>query len=632
MKRLIILLVVLLATGCVDEPPEDSAPDIINRSVSNEVVSDKGMPQPNILLIMLDDAGYNDVAGFAAGEPPTPRLARLAEQGARFIRHYADSTCRPARVSLLTGQQAARVATMPDFRGISPEVLTLPEQLQAAGYSTHHIGKWHVGDTTPLAWPSAQGFDSWQGFLNQFLLRGPNKQGQLGYRRPTYTDPWLQINDEPPQPFEGHLTDILADLAVEKVQSLADQSQPWFINYWLFAPHNPATVAPRYRDRFPQGKAGQYQALLKHMDDSIGRVLDALQSSGQMENTLVVVVSDNGGTNERADNNRPFVGKKGQYSEGGTRTPLILRWPGQIDPGQDYAGVTAIYDLYPTLLAAAGVPVSEPGAFDGIDLLPLLAGDEVPQRSLYWELGGLFNYYFSVLDANGRWRLDDERLFDLQNDPYARVDVAASQAAIVARLRQQFIDWRWQVHRLAIDAEPLDSIHGWKINGDSFRRSPGYGGLTLAMEVSNPEGGVLSGTLVEQPGIWSMQMLPDQRLRVSINEIEMITGPLELNRACHALVFTSYYFRSKLQSHLDRTVWNLYIDGELVAEKLVEHPENLPDNFLNPTYIGTDSQQRDTFSARILKPHFFNEFFYADDHWEIGRGITDLDPLLCEGS
>jgi len=132
----------------------------------------QGTERPNILLIVLDDAGYGDIDGFGNSQAPTPNLGKLGDEGVRFTRFYADATCRPPRVSLLTGKQTSKIAMAPDFSGISPEDDTLQKKLKQAGYTTHHIGKWHLGDTTRMSWPLAQGFDDWFGFLNQFVLHG----------------------------------------------------------------------------------------------------------------------------------------------------------------------------------------------------------------------------------------------------------------------------------------------------------------------------------------------------------------------------------------------------------------------------------------------------------------------------
>ncbi|MBK8103953.1 MAG: sulfatase-like hydrolase/transferase [Cellvibrionales bacterium] len=131
-----------------------------------------------MLLILLDDAGYSDVAGFGRNDAPTPNIQSIAQEGVRFTRHYADSTCKPARFGAADGRESARVAQSPDFRGMSPDIVTLADALKTNGYHTAHIGKWHLGDAVRGAWPD-QGFDEWFGFLNQFQLKAQMQKVNL---------------------------------------------------------------------------------------------------------------------------------------------------------------------------------------------------------------------------------------------------------------------------------------------------------------------------------------------------------------------------------------------------------------------------------------------------------------------
>lgn len=591
--------------------------------------------KPNILLIVLDDAGYGDIAGFAASQAPTPTLKQLGDEGVRFTRFYADSTCRPARVSLMTGQQASRVAMSPDFHGISPEVETLPEKLQQAGYTTQLIGKWHLGDTTALSSPSAQGFDHWFGFLSQFVLRGPNEQGEMVPHRPTYTNPWLQTDDAAPQQYAGHLEDILADRVVENIVTLKKSAKPWFIQYALLSPHNPAHPAETYRKLFPNTKAGQYSALLKQMDDEIGRVLQALESTQQADNTLVVVLSDNGGTNEFEANNGPFEGEKGLYSEGGTRTPMIIRWPKKMAvPATRYEGIAAIYDIYPTLLAAAGVELAAGAKIDGVNLLPLVSQRQArPAQSLFWEIGSDYNYNYSVLSADGRWRLDDERLYDLQNDPFAKNNIALKQRNKANELKQLFLGWRKDVHRLRLDTQVLHQASlpdSYKITGDSFRRSPGYGGFTLVTSVTPIDKQKPVGMIAEQKGMWAMEMTADSRIRIRMHDHEVLSKPLTLKPGCSPLVLSTYYYRSRLQPKLDHGVWLLTLDDKTVLEEKWPHPAVFPDAFLEPTYLGQDHQGEHRFTGRLESPSFYNDFFYAKDPWKVERNPQGLSATVCQ--
>ena len=154
--------------------------------------------KPNIVLILLDDMGFNDLGANGNTAVTTPNLDKLASEGVRFTRHYTDSTCTASRIGIMTGMSPAKQGFRPDNLGLSPELSTLSEMLQEAGYSTHHIGKWHIGFASKLAWPKAQGFDSFFGFLNQFLLKDPHQAGAWTMAKPTYHNPWLQQDDQAP--------------------------------------------------------------------------------------------------------------------------------------------------------------------------------------------------------------------------------------------------------------------------------------------------------------------------------------------------------------------------------------------------------------------------------------------------
>jgi arylsulfatase A-like enzyme len=584
--------------------------------------------RPNILLILLDDAGYGDIEGFSEQERPTPHLKQLAEQGVRFERFYADSTCRPARVSLLTGQQASRVTMTPDFVGISPEVETLPEKLQQAGYTTYHIGKWHLGDTTMLAWPSAQGFDHWFGFLNQFVLRkGFSEEDNIHYRRPTYKNPWLQRDDGPPQQHNGHLEDLLTEEVIHTIEQLQHSEQPWFINYWTFAPHNPAVPASRYRVRYPEGTQGQYEALLDQLDSNLGQIFSMLEKTGQADNTLVLVMSDNGGTNELMKNNGPYEGIKGMYSEGGTRTPMVIRWPGHLSAGKIYTGISTLYDLMPTLLAAAGVESSE--SYDGINLLPLLEKDlPRPPQSLFWEIGTNFVYQYSVLSADGRWRLDSERLFDLKTDPFAREDVSGPQQEIYQGLKQQFLQWRRQVHHLSPEIKVHRDRQVYEVRGDSFRRSPGYGGFTFVTSIRPDKKQTPQGIIAEQKGMWSLRLDDARRLHLQMHDQQLVSDEIELGD-CTPLVVSVYYSRSKLMPQHDSGVWFILAGDEEVLVEQRPSPSLFPENFLEPTWVGQDAEGKEVFSGFLETPQFYNDFYYLNDPWDVERSPHWLTEDLC---
>lgn len=590
-------------------------------------VVDRG--RPNLMLIVLDDAGFSDVSGFGRDDAPTPNLEKLANEGVRFTRHYADATCRPARLALMTGKMASRVAMIPDFRGISPEVDTLPELLKQGGYSTHHIGKWHLGDTHPLSWPDAQGFDSWFGFLNQFLLRGPDESGEFSYRLPTYRNPWLQGSDLPPSQYNGHLTDILADAVVDKVQQLAGSEQPWFINYWLFAPHNPSVADRRFLKRHPDTDAGRYEALLEQMDEAVGRVISALEDTAQLENTLIVVLSDNGSTNKAMDSNAPYAGHKGLLFEGALRTPMIIRGPGHFLPGTSFDGIVAIQDVFPTLLQAAGLPV--PGDLDGLALDNILVQGEAPRRDLFWDFGSVHLFNYGMLEAGGEWRLHHDDLLHLASEPSGATNVASQYPDKHTALKQQLVDWRDQAHRMSVEYQPLSDTGRAKVSGDSMRRTPGFGGFTLALEVVLPEAGpVTDEVLFTQPGQWSLVYTPGQRFRLELNGASYTSSRLGYQSGdCQRLVLSTYYLRSKLNQDIDKSLVTLWLDGRAIIDETAPDPALFDEDILEPTWVGQNPDGGQVFSGKLGEPYWFNEFFYRDDPWKVGRDLQRVENLLC---
>ncbi len=558
--------------------------------------------KPNILLIVLDDAGYSDVAGFGRNDAPTPQLKKIADEGVRFTRHYADSTCRPARLALMTGRESARVAQNPDFRGISPELITLPEALKSAGYSTHHVGKWHLGDSVRESWPDQQGFDSWFGFLNQFQLKGPDENG-LFTKRPTYTNPFLQGSDDAYRSFPGHLEDILAERVSVKIRDLAQRKKsPWFINYWTFAPHHPTVAAAEYLKQFPDTPAGKYQALLAQVDTDIGRVIQTLRETGQLDHTLIVLTSDNGGTNQMMNNNAPFAGIKGGFEEGSLRTPLIIRWPDKRHAGETRDAVVAIQDIYPTLLAAAGVkPVS---ALDGQDLQPLLEGKSLQPRLLVNEIIAHGNASFSVLLEDGNWRATPEALFDLKALPTGERNIAEQSQQKMTELSQRYRQWRDQKISVPLIIARDPGTGRMQVTGDRFRRAPGYGAYSVALGMQWPF--AAPTTLISQQGTWSLSIGKNVEMQFVLGEDSAASPPIILENvkkgSCVPVVFTSYFSRSRLHEGKNTGRAQVYVNHRLVLEKEWINPLEPTGALDEPTWVGQVGMQPSSLGT----PSFFN--------------------------
>lgn len=550
--------------------------------------------KPNVLLILLDDAGYSDVKGFGRDDAPTPTLEQLAQEGVRFTRHYADSTCKPARMSLLAGRAASELITQPDFRGIPAEVLTLPEALQQAGYATRHIGKWHLGDTHVSTRPEFHGFDDWLGFLTQFRLQGPDANGNTN-RRPSYVNPWLEGKDLPYQGFEGHLETILADRVIQTLHELP-ADQPWFINYWPFAPHNPVTASSEWLAKFPDTPAGRYDALLAQIDFEIGRVFDAVNARGDWNNTLVIVASDNGGTNQFKDNNYPFHGTKGHFFEGSLRTPLIVRWPDQRYAGQTNDEIVAIQDIYPTVLAAAGLTQDERAAFD---LARVAAQQPRPPRLLIHEILsiGMFNY--SVLNSDGTMRLTYDGLADINNRPLDKPEISE-------QLRAHY--YRFREHKVELDVTLEQTATGWRATGLDTLRTPGFGALSVQLPLQKPALPLTKDAiLAEQAGIWQLILTQDQRLHLTFGSDSWQTEPLAIEQwpACQMITAGFWQTQSRLgqQSNLDHI--SLDIGAARVIEQIQQRLRDDNADISQPTAIYATEQ------LPIGPPRFLNTILNA---------------------
>jgi arylsulfatase A-like enzyme len=444
---------------------------------------------PNIIVILADDLGFNDVGAFGGGHgaigAATPNIDSLAREGVRFDRGYAGSAvCTPSRAALLTGRYPwrfgveftptpgamARVSgalyANPDRRhpvivdhalaaqakpfhelGMPSSELTLAEVLKSRGYHTVHIGKWHLG-STPQMRPNAQGFDetlvmesglylpvddprsvnSRQPFdpIDRFLW--PNMRWAVSYNGGRWFEP------------AGYLTDYFTDEAVTVIRR--NRNRPFLLYLAHWAVHTPLQASREdydALDRVPDHRRRVYAAMVRSLDRSVGRVMQALREEGLDDNTLVIFTSDNGAPNYIAlpEVNRPFRGWKLTLFEGGVRVPYFARWPARIPAGTQYPHPVSGIDVLPTVAAAAGASLPSDRTIDGIDLLPsLTAGAPPPStRAIFWRDGP----YRAVRD--GRWKLivssrpARERLFDLDADPTERVDLAARAPEVLARMK-----------------------------------------------------------------------------------------------------------------------------------------------------------------------------------------------------
>ncbi|HUA36018.1 MAG TPA: sulfatase-like hydrolase/transferase [Candidatus Binataceae bacterium] len=450
--------------------------------------------KPNFLLILADDMGYGDFGCFNYGISRTPTLDQLVRGGLCLTQHYSASpVCAPARASLITGRYPHRTGVLDtlEMRGLDRLALrerTLAELLKPAGYVTGLVGKWHNGALDARYHPNRRGFDEFAGFCGGWAPYWNwriDRNGSIGSSDGRY------------------LTDVFTEEAADFIRR--HRSESFFLYLAYNAPHFPfeapddAIKPYRETGSFTAAVSAIY-AMIEIMDRGIARLLDLLGELGLAENTLVMFSSDNGpqfgGQGEMCTDrfNCGFAGAKTLVYEGGIRLPMVMRWPAGLGPARQVHNMIHFTDWLPTILSIAGADTPRDRKLDGIDVRPVLSGDsgKAPGER-FWQ----WNRYSPDGECNaamrdGRWKLvrpamrelmrvsqadlamdfdskyhpdrypdivrepEPERtrpapppaqLFDIVNDPFERVDLAARESDRVARMTNQLMDWFTDVER-----------------------------------------------------------------------------------------------------------------------------------------------------------------------------------------
>ena len=505
-KAIVLLACAAMALIVVAEAPGASAGAALP---ATPVASDsrRGAPtRPNIILILADDLGYADVSAYRDGRFPTPNIERIARDGVLFTDGYATApVCGPSRAGLLTGRYQERFGfdynngparrDVGEKLGLPAGELTLAQLLQNAGYYTGMIGKWHLG-SGPQFYPMKRGFDEFVGFLpgetsyidprlpGVHMSFGPlgdtvihealahasadgkvdtSSDADFGKRaarlaRVFSRGPLNQIIEGPRRRVvhndQEYLTDYFGDRAAGFIRGRSTSGRPYFLYLAFNAPHSPHMVTAKYYGLFPQIKDHQervYAGMIAALDDNIGKVLDAVQASGQADNTLVIFASDNGCAAYFPGlcSCWPLRGGKLSYYEGGIRVPFMMSWPGHIPRGIVYRRMVSLLDVVPTSVAAAGGTPPTDRIYDGVDLTPYLTGRKTgdPHQLLAWRAPpleaireGSWKLWESSgggHDRYGRYRL----LFDLGTDLNETHDLTGSDPQEVRRLATQLSRW-----------------------------------------------------------------------------------------------------------------------------------------------------------------------------------------------
>ena len=425
--------------------------------------------RPNIIFIVADDLGFADLGCYggrdAAFGRVSPVIDQLAADGLRFTQGYSNSpVCSPTRFALMTARYQYRLRGGADepinsrskgstVLGLPPDVPTLPGMLRDAGYHTALIGKWHLG-YPPHFSPLRSGYD-------EFF--GPMSGGVDYFTHCSTTGAHdLYVGEEEAQQ-EGYLTDLISQRSADYVRRMASDARggkPFFLSLHYTAPHWPwetrddAHVADEVRPNLFHlhgGNIETYRRMIHHMDEGIGRVVQALRDAGRLDNALIVFTSDNGG--ERFSDNWPLVGGKMDLTEGGIRVPWIAHWPARVPAGTVSDQHCLTMDWTATLIDAAGASPAADYPLDGVSLLGVLTqGQPAFARPMHWRM----NHRGQRALRDGRWKYltvdGNEYLFDVEADERERANLAAREPDRLASLRRAWHAWNETLPPIPDDA------------------------------------------------------------------------------------------------------------------------------------------------------------------------------------
>ncbi|CAA6692460.1 MULTISPECIES: sulfatase-like hydrolase/transferase [unclassified Lentimonas] len=432
--------------------------------------------KPNIIVIMADDLGYNDLGVYGCKDIPTPHLDKLANEGVRFTSGYVTwPMCGPSRAGFLTGKHQSKFgfysnpgAPFNPDQGL-PKIDTIASLLQKEGYVTGGVGKWHMG-TSNDQHPNSMGFDDWYGFLGgglmYFPLDHPSYRGRFSELKKPISHRALQhtmplIHNYKPVEWDQYLTRELTDAGLNFLdqytsQKDSEQRKPFFLFMSYNAPHLDLEAPEKTIAKFPEDKMtiipgvkpkarSVYGAMVYEMDEGIGRLLDKVDALGIADNTVIWFLSDNGGM-KRTSDNRPLKGAKGASYEGGIRVPMLVKWPGKTPVGVVMDQPVTSLDIGATAIAmAGGDPVA--AGLHGKDIRPYMTGQtvEAPHAVLYWHTG-------KSLSENGVIREGDYKLifkgnkrevelYNLKEDLGETTNIASSHPERVQSMVARFKEW-----------------------------------------------------------------------------------------------------------------------------------------------------------------------------------------------
>lgn len=404
--------------------------------------SESSSNPPNIILIVTDDQGYGDLSCHGNTYISTPNMDQLYKESVRFTDFHVDPTCAPTRAALMTGKYSHHAGVWHTVNGgnhLRSTETTMADVFKSAGYSTALFGKWHLGSNYPYR-PIDRGFDEWLG------------QGDGGTGT---TDDWFfndRVNDYywhngEREKREGYAPDVFYNAAIDFITASKDTEKPFFVYLPTYLPHHPHTVPDiALTNKYGPEVApyvSYFFAGIEQIDQNIGRLREALETSGQSKNTIIIFMSDNGGTAGVKLFNAGMRGRKAQVYEGGHRVPFFIHWPnGNIAHGTNVNDLTSHIDVLPTLMDLCNLSSNEKVEFDGRSFEKQLSNPQLrlPERTLFVENQRTVTSmpWHETAGMLGKWRLvDNKELYNLNTDPGQTNNIIETHPDIVDNIRKE---------------------------------------------------------------------------------------------------------------------------------------------------------------------------------------------------
>ena len=403
--------------------------------------------RPNFVVFLADDMGWGDSATYGHPLIKTPNLDKLASQGVKFTQCYsACGVCSPSRSAILTGRTPYRNGVWRHLSGnheahLRASEITYPKLLNAAGYETCHVGKWHLlakhqFNTLDYPQPGEHGYDYWMYTQNNAI---PSHKNPNNFVR----------NGEPVGELEGYSAQIVAAEASSWIEKKRNPDKPFALSVWFHEPHSPIATDPRFFKLYDGHKNSKYLGNISQMDHALGQVMTALDKAGVSDNTIIFFTSDNGPVPAFGGTSGGLRGNKRSSHEGGIRVPGVARWPGHIKPGTISDIPVIGSDIFATILSIAEIPIPTERTIDGVNMVPAFSGKPLTRKTpLFWRT--------HVCQANDRsalrigdWKIvsndtmDKFMLFEIQKDWKEENDLAGKMPEKLEEMKKELFNvWK----------------------------------------------------------------------------------------------------------------------------------------------------------------------------------------------